>query len=55
MPPTSCRQRLTEMLRFFEEMTALHEEMSRLPAGTVRRLAGLRGKLRKLLGGGSER
>jgi DNA-binding transcriptional regulator GbsR (MarR family) len=47
-----ARERLGEMLRFFEEMTALHQEMSRLPGGTIRRLAGLRGKLRKLLGGG---
>jgi hypothetical protein len=45
-----ARERLGEMLRFFEEMTALHQEMSRLPGGTIRRLAGLRGKLRKLLG-----
>src|ERR1035438_5036428 len=47
-----ARGRLTEMLQFFEEMTSLHQEMSRLPGGTIRRLAGLRGKLRKLLGGG---
>src|SRR5580658_5166206 len=32
-----ARERLGEMLRFFEEMTALHEEMSRLPGGTFRR------------------
>jgi DNA-binding transcriptional regulator GbsR (MarR family) len=48
------RERLSEMLRFFEEMVGLHQEMSRLPGGTIRRLAGLRGKLRKLLGGGKE-
>jgi DNA-binding transcriptional regulator GbsR (MarR family) len=47
-----ARERLGEMLRFFEEMTALHQEMSRLPGGTFRRLASLRGKLRKLLGSG---
>ena len=47
-----ARERLGEMLRFFEEMTALHQEMSRLPGGTMRRLAGLRGKLRKLMGSG---
>jgi DNA-binding transcriptional regulator GbsR (MarR family) len=51
-PEAYARERLGEMLRFFEEMTALHEEMSRLPSGTMRRLVGLRGKLRKLLGGG---
>jgi DNA-binding transcriptional regulator GbsR (MarR family) len=50
-----ARERLGEMLRFFEEITALHHEIGRLPGGAIRRLAGLRTKLRKLLGSGKEK
>lgn len=45
------RERLLEMRDFFETMTSLYLEVRRLPAGTLRKLARLRGKLRKLVGG----
>ncbi len=50
-----AQERLSEMLKFMEEMVALHQEMSKLPGGTIKRLAGLRGRLRKLLAFGKEK
>ncbi len=43
------RQRLLDMLALLETLTALYSELQRLPAGTVRSLARLRGKLRRVL------
>lgn len=48
---TLVRQRLVEMLHFFETVESLYREMRRLPPGTMRGLVKLRGKLGKLLGG----
>lgn len=45
-------RRLKEMLAFFDTMTAFYDELHRLPAGALPMLVKLRGKLRKLLGGG---
>ena len=45
------RQRLLDMLALLETLTALYAEFERLPAGTVRGLVRLRGKLRRLLNG----
>ena len=44
------RERLREMLDFFETMTSFYAEIRRLPAGTLRQAAKLRGKVRKVLG-----
>ncbi len=44
------RERLQEMLGFFETMTALYQEVRNLPAGTLRSFIKVRGKLRKLVG-----
>ncbi len=43
------RQCLLDMLALLETLTALYDEMQRLPKGTVRGLARLRGKLRRVL------
>ncbi|MBZ5566039.1 MAG: MarR family transcriptional regulator [Acidobacteriia bacterium] len=43
------RQRLLDMLALLETLTALYDEMQRLPKGTVRGVARLRGKLRRVL------
>ena len=45
-----ARQRLQEMLEFFETMTGCYEEFRRLPASSLREFFRLRGKVRKLLG-----
>ncbi len=44
------RERLREMLDFFETMTSFYSEIDRLPRGTLRQAAKLRGKVRKVLG-----
>jgi len=44
------RERLVEMLEFFETMTALYQEVRNLPTGTMRGFVKMRGKLRKLVG-----
>ncbi len=46
------RQRLQELLEFFEMMTDLYDEVRHLPPATLRTVARMRGKMRKLLGGG---
>jgi DNA-binding transcriptional regulator GbsR (MarR family) len=43
------RQGLLDMLALLESLTALYDELQRLPAGTVRGVVKLRGKLRKFL------
>src|SRR6058998_775616 len=45
-----ARQRLQEMLEFFETMNGCYEEFRRLPASSLRDFFRLRGKVRKLLG-----
>ena len=45
------RQRLQELLEFFEDVTELYDELRRLPPTAIRSLARMRGKVRKLLGG----
>ncbi|SRR5579871_50235 len=44
------RERIKEMLEFMERMTALYKEAGALSSGTIRRLAGMQGKLTRLLG-----
>jgi len=44
------RERLAAMLDFFETMTSVYEEVRRVPPGALRRLARLKGGLRKLMG-----
>ncbi len=43
------RERIVEMQRFFESMTAFYQEFSRLPKGAIRQMIRLKGKLKKLL------
>ena len=45
------RQRLAEMLAFFESVVALYDETRRIPAAVLRRLPRLKGRLARLLGG----
>ena len=47
------RQRLIEMQNFFETMTAFYEDVRQLPAGALRSVIKMRGKIRKILSGGS--
>jgi DNA-binding transcriptional regulator GbsR (MarR family) len=49
-PAAYTRERIREMLEFMECMTAIYREASGLSSGTIRRLAGMRGRLAKLLG-----
>ena len=44
------KQRLQEMLDFFETVTSLYQEVHRMPAGSMRQMVRWRGKVRKLLG-----
>jgi DNA-binding transcriptional regulator GbsR (MarR family) len=44
------RERLLAMLEFMTTVTTLYEELRRMPAGTLRGLARLRGRLGRLLG-----
>ena len=43
------RQRFQELLEFFETVTELYEEVRTLPPAALRSVAGVRGKVRKLL------
>ena len=45
------RERLENMAEFFEAATAAYGEVSQLSPQTLRRLLGMRGKIRRLLGG----
>ena len=44
------RERMREMLEFFEAMTGFYQELRRMPTGTARELVKLKGKMKKLLG-----
>jgi len=44
------RERLLEMLEFFETLTTMYYEVRNLPVGTVKGIVKMRGKLRKLVG-----
>ena len=44
-----ARQRLEEMLDFFEVTTAMHEQIRRLPTGALRRLMRMGQRVRKLV------
>jgi DNA-binding transcriptional regulator GbsR (MarR family) len=44
------RERLLEMLEFFETLAALYAEARELPSGTLRGFVKMRGRLRKLVG-----
>jgi DNA-binding transcriptional regulator GbsR (MarR family) len=44
------RERLKELLEFFDTMTELYDELRHLPPGALRSVARMRGKVRKLLG-----
>jgi hypothetical protein len=43
------RERLQELLEFFEIMTELYDELRHLPITALRSVARMRGKVRKLL------
>lgn len=43
------RERVTEMLSFFETMLGFYQDFSRIPKGSLSSLARLRGKVKKLL------
>ncbi len=45
------RERVGEMLDFFETMTSAYEEVRRVPPGALRQMMRLKGRLRALLGG----
>ena len=44
------RERLQELLEFFETMTELYDELRHLPITALRSVARMRGKVKKLLG-----
>jgi DNA-binding transcriptional regulator GbsR (MarR family) len=44
------RERLQELLEFFETMTELYDELRHLPITALRSVARMRGKVRRLLG-----
>jgi DNA-binding transcriptional regulator GbsR (MarR family) len=44
------RERLAAMADFFKAATSAYGEISQLPSQTLRRLLGMRGKIRRLLG-----
>ena len=44
------RERLQELLEFFETMTELYDELRHLPITALRSVARIRGKVKKLLG-----
>jgi DNA-binding transcriptional regulator GbsR (MarR family) len=46
------RERLQELFEFFDTMTELYDELGHLPIGALKTVARMRGKVRKLLGGG---
>ncbi len=45
------RERLLEMQNFFETMTTFYDDVRQLPAGALRGVTKMRGKIRKILGG----
>ena len=45
------RERIKEMLEFMEGMIAVYAEVGGVPAGALRQLTRLRGRLKKLIGG----
>jgi len=47
---TYTQERLGQMIEFFETTTSCYREVSRLPAGTIRQVAKLKNKWKKLLG-----
>jgi DNA-binding transcriptional regulator GbsR (MarR family) len=49
------RERLETMLEFLSAMTGLFEEVVRMPAGTLKGVAKLRGKVMTLLGGNRQK
>jgi DNA-binding transcriptional regulator GbsR (MarR family) len=49
------RERLETMLEFLTSMTSLFEEILRMPAGALKSVVKLRGKLFTLLGNGKTR
>ena len=49
-PDKYTRERLQELLEFFETTTELYDELRHLPPGALRSVARMRGKVRKLLG-----
>jgi len=49
-PDRYTRERLQELLEFFDTMTELYDEVRHLPVGALRSVARMRGKVRKLLG-----
>jgi DNA-binding transcriptional regulator GbsR (MarR family) len=44
------RERLQELLEFFETMTELYDELRHLPITALRSVARMRGKVKRLLG-----
>jgi DNA-binding transcriptional regulator GbsR (MarR family) len=44
------RERLENMTEFFEAATSAYEEVGQVSSGTLRRVLGMRGKIRRLLG-----
>ena len=44
-------ERLAEMAGFFETATAIHRELSRLPAGVLRQAAKMKNRWKKVFGG----
>jgi DNA-binding transcriptional regulator GbsR (MarR family) len=44
------RERLQELLEFFETMTELYDELRHLPIAALRSVARMRGKVKRLLG-----
>lgn len=49
------RQRLIDLLGFFETIISLYEEIQRMPVGRLREIVKLRGKVRKLLATATKR
>ncbi len=47
------RERVAEMLSFFETTTSLYDDLKRVPSGALRHLIKMKGKIRKLLAGNS--
>ncbi|MGA2599990.1 MAG: MarR family transcriptional regulator [Bryobacteraceae bacterium] len=45
------RERIGEMLSFFETTTSLYDDLKRVPSGALRHLIKMKGKIRKLLAG----
>jgi DNA-binding transcriptional regulator GbsR (MarR family) len=45
-----ARDRIAEMLDFFEKMTGWYEQLRRLPSGAIIKLVSMGDKVRKVLG-----